>query len=310
MTDAPSSPLHPEGEDLLHAALSDAFSVPDLPRAAPPAAPQLPTENTPTPPPPAEPAPAPSASAAEHAVWQAQYDAQLAEWRRQSAEQRARAEAERARWEARRAAEGSTAATTESWTNVGASVSSSHAEPSSSPADARDLVTGEAPRAPLAEARETGEAGETGGAGAHAQERSHTSSSPRWEDVPSSLTSSFPSLSFPETSQPHSPHSSQAQPHPDPHSHPHSHPAHHPAHAPAAAPSATLAVFDDTLSPRTRAWALLSSLGVNLLLPFVNGVMLGFGEIFAKTVVVGWLGWRVPGNVGLGVPPPVRKERK
>jgi hypothetical protein len=31
--------------------------------------------------------------------------------------------------------------------------------------------------------------------------------------------------------------------------------------------------------------------------------MLGFGEIFAKTVLVGWLGWgpTVATNVGLGV---------
>jgi hypothetical protein len=40
-----------------------------------------------------------------------------------------------------------------------------------------------------------------------------------------------------------------------------------------------------------------------MFLPFVNGVMLGFGEIFAKTVIVGWLGWgpTVATNVGLGV---------
>jgi hypothetical protein len=31
--------------------------------------------------------------------------------------------------------------------------------------------------------------------------------------------------------------------------------------------------------------------------------MLGFGEIFAKNIIVGWLGWKVPGsgvaNVGV-----------
>lgn len=58
----------------------------------------------------------------------------------------------------------------------------------------------------------------------------------------------------------------------------------------------TLSVFDATLSPKTRALALLSSVAINVLLPFVNGVMLGFGEIFAKNVIVTWLGWKVPGS--------------
>jgi hypothetical protein len=77
-----------------------------------------------------------------------------------------------------------------------------------------------------------------------------------------------------------------------------------------AAASATLAVFDDTLPKGTRVWALITSLSVNMFLPFVNGVMLGFGEIFAKTVVVGWLGWgpAVATNVGLGVPSASRRR--
>jgi Outer membrane protein TOM13 len=71
---------------------------------------------------------------------------------------------------------------------------------------------------------------------------------------------------------------------------------------PVTAASTTLAVFDDTLPVRSRFLALLSSLSINLFLPFVNGVMLGFGEIFAKTVIVGWFGWgpAVATNVGLG----------
>lgn len=36
--------------------------------------------------------------------------------------------------------------------------------------------------------------------------------------------------------------------------------------------------------------ALLASIAVNVGLPFVNGVMLGFGEIFAKEIV-GWFGF-------------------
>jgi hypothetical protein len=62
-----------------------------------------------------------------------------------------------------------------------------------------------------------------------------------------------------------------------------------------------------------------------MLLPFVNGVMLGFGEIFAKNVVVGWFGWKkVPGpwtassmsgrtkrgtaDVGIGIPRPAEQN--
>lgn len=65
-------------------------------------------------------------------------------------------------------------------------------------------------------------------------------------------------------------------------------------------PSATMAIFDANLPLQTRLGALASSLAINCLLPFINGVMLGFGEIFAKNVVVGWLGWKLPGsNVGI-----------
>ncbi|KAH6913047.1 hypothetical protein BKA70DRAFT_1261741 [Coprinopsis sp. MPI-PUGE-AT-0042] len=64
------------------------------------------------------------------------------------------------------------------------------------------------------------------------------------------------------------------------------------ASQPPSTQTTTLAIFDETLSTRTRALALLSSLAINLALPFVNGVMLGFGEIFAKNVVMDWLGWK------------------
>ncbi len=55
---------------------------------------------------------------------------------------------------------------------------------------------------------------------------------------------------------------------------------------PQAPVSVTLAIFDSSLSRRTRLTAIFSSLAINLFLPFVNGVMLGFGEIFAKNVVL------------------------
>jgi Outer membrane protein TOM13 len=79
---------------------------------------------------------------------------------------------------------------------------------------------------------------------------------------------------------------------------------------------ATLAIFDSTLSTRTRVKALFSSLAINMLLPFVNGVMLGFGEIFAKNVIIGWLGWKVPGSdsvattTGIGVRTPWGQRHK
>ena len=119
----------------------------------------------------------------------------------------------------------------------------------------------------------------------------------------SSLTSSFPSMSFP--SDPHSPISSTARRDLPPHhgqshshtaAHPHGHAhGHHHHHHIEPQQTATLSVFDSSLSPKTRTLALLSSVAINVLLPFVNGVMLGFGEIFAKNLV-GWLGWKVPGR--------------
>lgn len=42
-------------------------------------------------------------------------------------------------------------------------------------------------------------------------------------------------------------------------------------------------------------WSLLRSAAINLLLPFVNGVMLGFGELFAHEAAfrLGWSGTRI-----------------
>lgn len=142
---------------------------------------------------------------------------------------------------------------------------------------------------------------------------SHPASDPeskqdKWDSMTSSMTtSSFPSMSFP--SDPHSPISSalptlpshrahSGHPHASSHlhAHEHGHDHHHPHHPPEETRTATLSVFDPTLSTKTRALALLSSVAINVLLPFVNGVMLGFGEIFAKNVIVQWLGWKVPGS--------------
>ncbi|TKX26803.1 mitochondrial import protein [Elsinoe australis] len=47
-------------------------------------------------------------------------------------------------------------------------------------------------------------------------------------------------------------------------------------------------------SPPT-LWSLLRGAGINLLLPFVNGLMLGFGELFANEIAfrLGWGGTKV-----------------
>lgn len=327
MTDNHKSPLRPEGEDLLQAALSDPFSVPGLPRvspfqpanAAPPlvsaaaAAPPEPSPSSEQPAlPPTATSPESSVSPAEFDAWKAEYESQVAEWRRQSATVRARAEAERARWEERRAHEQQEPdADADVRRDTDASEAGTEPELGTSMASASEWEAvspdGGHPAAPVSTTAappgaggpphpESNLAPPSSAADTLAAPRTtDPTGSPNWENLPSSPTSSFPSMSFPEPSRPHSPE----------HTHP---PRAAPAAAASAAPplaaaSATLAVFDDTLPKRTRVWALITSLSVNMLLPFVNGVMLGFGEIFAKTVIVGWLGWgpAVATNVGLGV---------
>ncbi|KAJ6619681.1 hypothetical protein B0H10DRAFT_1946524 [Mycena sp. CBHHK59/15] len=209
---------------------------------------------------------------------QSEYESHVETWRAQSAEARQKAEKERARWEAIRAAEKQEAALRQAAIPVGSrggEIVSDHgwesvgnteeaARPSSpSLVDSRDLVTGESqkhtiPKESVQAAQKSHSPQETG------------DESQKWEDVSSPLTSSFPSMSFPDRTNTPSPH-----PHPPP-----------------ALESATLAIFDPSLSTRTRVTALFSSLAINLLLPFVNGVMLGFGEIFAKNIVLEYFGWR------------------
>ena len=121
------------------------------------------------------------------------------------------------------------------------------------------------------------------------------------------MTSSYPSMEFP--SDPHSPVSTHHHQHLQ-HAHEHhGHAAHHEhehGHHPHRASehtktTATAAIFNSGLSTKTRVLAVLSSLAINMLLPFVNGVMLGFGEIFAKEVVIGWFGWKKPGSTAANV---------
>ncbi|KAI2634043.1 outer membrane protein TOM13-domain-containing protein [Xylaria nigripes] len=49
------------------------------------------------------------------------------------------------------------------------------------------------------------------------------------------------------------------------------------------------------LYQRPTAWSIVKSAAINLLLPFINGMMLGFGELFAHEAAfrLGWGGTRV-----------------
>ncbi|KAH9945274.1 uncharacterized protein BXZ73DRAFT_73435 [Epithele typhae] len=316
-----SEHLNREEEDLLQSALSTAFSPADLPRqpAAPleatqPPAPSAPAASpTPAHPPPAPLDAVPAAESTED-VWKAEYEQNLAEWRRQNAEQREKAERTRAEWEAVRERERREGKSRESVLSLG----ESHGGWETLGASA----AGSSSSAPLAEPakREGASGGAKGGEQgkevhcvdddpppAHDKVGSNPTSEPdskqdKWDSMASSMTSSFPSMSFP--SDPHSPLSSGARRdlapapvHTHGHGHHHGHHEHHDiAPRQEERRTATVSVFDSSLSPKTRALALVSSLAINLLLPFVNGVMLGFGEIFARNVVVQWLGWKIPGT--------------
>ncbi|KAJ7158823.1 hypothetical protein C8R46DRAFT_1110439 [Mycena filopes] len=264
-----------EDEDPLAAALSHAFiSSPSL-RPEPQNSTQLAAASASTPT-----TESSVSSESLDSTSESEYESHVESWRAQSAEAREKAEKERARWEAIRAAEKQEAALRKAaipedsgvdggeivsdhgWETVGKTKEAPRPRPSSpSPADARDLVTGEPQK--HVTPPETA-----------AIPKSHSAQDPgddsqKWEDVSSQLTSSFPSMSFPDRTNTPSP--------PPP---------------PAPVESATLAIFDPSLSPRTRVTALFSSLAINFLLPFVNGVMLGFGEIFAKNIVLEYFGWR------------------
>jgi hypothetical protein len=265
----------------------------------------------------------PTSSSSDDA-WRVDYEGQVQSWRAQSAEARERAERERARWEAIRAEE-----QTEASRQKAAGVSARKADhdprvgkkktpdPSEitggditsvtfSGIDAgKNLSSGE-PR-PLQvrviqicvcdkffvslitfrlKSASSSASLDVSASSRHSKDNtgdaSKLSISQKWENVTASPSSSFPSMSFPENSDLPSPDRPlQTGP-----------------------LSVTQAIFDSTLPARARISALFSSLAINMLLPFVNGVMLGFGEIFAKNILIGWLGWKVPGsvvtNVGIG----------
>lgn len=73
-----------------------------------------------------------------------------------------------------------------------------------------------------------------------------------------------------------------------------------PAYAPSG--SLTLAAFSPGPMSWVRRLSLVgASLAINLGLPFLNGVMLGFGEIFARAVVAPWIGL-APAAVNVNAP--------
>ncbi|RDB25901.1 hypothetical protein Hypma_006493 [Hypsizygus marmoreus] len=305
---------HNDSEDILQAVLSQAFSPPPSRRQSVATdvvaeSPSSSSANVPS----ATPEPAQESS--EHSdssddSWKAEYESQVEAWRAQSSEARKKAKKERRRWEAIRAAEKEgaqrrqrmgipddpltpeprTPDTTEhpiEWETVSNAPTHTLTEasemPSPSPADSKDPVDESAKQHTIPPS--TGAT--TGIPSIHSQAET-ADESQKWEDIQSSVTSSFPSMSFPERTETPSP----SRQHPTP-----------PLPAP---PSATLAIFDSTLTTRTRVTALFTSLAINMLLPFVNGVMLGFGEIFAKNVVMEWFGWKASGpgsvaaNTGIG----------
>ncbi|OBZ72446.1 hypothetical protein A0H81_07854 [Grifola frondosa] len=323
--------LNSEEEALLHSALSTAFEPAPLPRQSvtpqqPPSA--VAAEPSPTAPSSTEPDTTASSSEAQSVEkdWKEEYEFHLAEWKQRSAEQRQKAEEERAKWEAIRAkekAEGKEPSpllrSDSGWEALSGSATATASVASPSHVDARDLVSGETEGGHSLEFVEAVHPGEASsrtppppdsGTQEHNSEP-ESSKHEKWDDMASSLTSSYPSMSFP--SDPHSPTSSARHDLSDNHAHDHRHRDHHHAHehdhahphshahalahdAASASGTATLSVFDTSLSSKTRALALLSSVAINVLLPFVNGVMLGFGEIFAKNIVVRWLGWKIPGT--------------
>ncbi|QRV75389.1 hypothetical protein RhiJN_03404 [Ceratobasidium sp. AG-Ba] len=197
-----------------------------------------------------------------------------------------------------------------------------------STADARDLVSGEVTGghgsqtlantigypSSAASIHTLGETSDASPVHLSGAELSMGEGAKEWEEVPS-VASSFPSLpeQHPANSIPLQPTyrprqvTSKKEKEKEHHHHRHHHKH---ASAPATPPSLTLTVFDSNASTRTRVVALVSSLAINMLLPFINGVMLGFGEIFARNVVGPWFGWPKPvaSSVGVRAGPPRSKR--
>ncbi|KAG8829151.1 hypothetical protein FRC17_007052 [Serendipita sp. 399] len=288
--------------DPLEAALSSSFSAPDVPPATSQSNPSSQQPET-------------SGEQKGHAArrsivleeerlaaadesWKKEYDERLSHWKAENAARREQSEKTRGEWEQRRSSKEY---------DAGSYVTPSVATSSmaSSFVDARDLVSGEgegghgrealdrvlppsakAPRQKFSTASGSGEDNSQG-----------------WENVHSeSLTSSYPSISFPPLDE-KTGRATGVRQHDSSRHRGDGDDRRQPTAGftlpPVAPPSVTLSVFDSTLSTRARTLALVSSLAINLVLPFINGVMLGFGEIAAKSLFA-WGGWRdLAGGLGL-----------
>lgn len=284
--------LDPADEQILKAALEHPFEPADVPikPAIPPISPNeivAPTANAPT----APTEPVTSPESAEEDPWKAEFEAQVEEWRARSAEAREKAEHERAKWEAIRKQEEeerqALGQEPETWESLGSHITTSIAA-------ASEVLAGSTPSLVSTPSH-------ADGAGTVVSKRPESPShftppssglSPYQQLVndPSS-PGSYPSLSLSDPSALQSP-----SPRRD------SFPVEYPPSLPQKVvepkttgppPSTLPSILDGTVNRRTRLSLILSSLAINLLLPFINGVMLGFGEIFAKDVLVGWLGWRL-----------------
>ncbi|KAG1843521.1 hypothetical protein C8R48DRAFT_465917 [Suillus tomentosus] len=301
-----TSPPEQSNEHMLQSALATAFQSTDIaPKSAAAAAPAAPASLSDAPTVTLE--VQEDSETAEEDAWKGEYEAQVEEWRAQSAEARAKAERERARWEQIRKREAeerqALGQEPENWDALGSHITSSFA------AASEVLASSSASLASTSLTDSGHLVDEQKGQSSHLHAPQHLkmdsgSPSQKWEHIDSSPTSSYPSMSFPETSIPSSPspphvslqqttgrHQPQEQ--------------HSAERKPSNVPPSTIpSLLDSSIAPRTRMNLLLSSLAINLFLPFVNGVMLGFGEIFAKNVLVGWMGWksqsgRTATNVGI-----------
>ena len=223
----------------------------------------------------------------EEDPWKAEFEAQLSEWRAMSSEARQKAERERAKWEEVRKHEEderlAVGQEPESWESLGAHITTSIAA-------ASEILEGST--ASLVSSAEGAELSGSRDSAPQFTAMESASPSQKWENIPSSPESSFPSISLPDPSTLSSP---SPQPNPLPPPYKNGEPSKSSAEAknPHDPPSTIPSITNHAISRRTRMSLILSSLAINLLLPFVNGVMLGFGEIFAKNVLIGWFGWKL-----------------
>ncbi|KAL1409949.1 hypothetical protein Q8F55_003948 [Vanrija albida] len=264
-------------EDSLAAAFNSSFA---MPAAAP-----RPAAAAPEP----EAEPAPEAAAApelEVEDWKPSYEANLAVWEAEAAEARAKAEATRAKYEDEAAAQLKAKADESKKAAQASKEAKERVERESRLASA---LTEEPPRP-------------------HHKKAADTSSKVReaWElvkDTPTPTASAPASQTWEEISAPHSSVEDISASSPDRNvSEKHSTATGLPVQSsqavgagsvdgPAQPPSLTLSIF--TNHGALTARRVLAALGINLVLPFINGIMLGLGEITAREAVrFGRLWWR------------------